>query len=186
MFRVSFCYEFLLSGSQWCTSCSMRHARPRSSKTSWGRWRAESSAATVMQCTSYAAYRKFARLHPRFLLAFCWAAAAQGFLGTGQCSSADAGVGNGVGRCHCADLLAQSSSAGPSHGQPAEHRARHRTAKGLARHGRRACWCTCRLVATLATARSPLSRRLCELFAWFMPNGELKEMTCRVALSAHA
>ena len=30
--------------------------------------------------------------------------------------------------------------------------------------------------------RSPLSRRLCELFAWFKPNGELKDMTCRVAL----
>ena len=30
--------------------------------------------------------------------------------------------------------------------------------------------------------RSPLSRRLCELFAWVKPNGELKDMTCRVAL----
>ncbi len=30
--------------------------------------------------------------------------------------------------------------------------------------------------------RTPLSRRLCELFAWFKPNGELKDMTCRVAL----
>ena len=33
-----------------------------------------------------------------------------------------------------------------------------------------------------ALLRSPLSRRLCELFAWFKPNGELKDMTCRVAL----
>jgi len=30
--------------------------------------------------------------------------------------------------------------------------------------------------------RSPLSRRLCELFAWTKANGELKDMTCRVAL----
>ena len=30
--------------------------------------------------------------------------------------------------------------------------------------------------------RSPLSRRLCELFGWFKPNGELKDMSCRVAL----
>jgi len=30
--------------------------------------------------------------------------------------------------------------------------------------------------------RSPLSRRLCELFAWTKPNGELKDLTCRVAL----
>ena len=30
--------------------------------------------------------------------------------------------------------------------------------------------------------RSPLSRRLCELLGWFKPNGELKDMTCRVAL----
>ena len=30
--------------------------------------------------------------------------------------------------------------------------------------------------------RSPLSRRLCELFDWLKPNGELKDMTCRVAL----
>jgi hypothetical protein len=30
--------------------------------------------------------------------------------------------------------------------------------------------------------RSPLSRRLCELFEWTKPNGELKDMTCRVAL----
>ena len=30
--------------------------------------------------------------------------------------------------------------------------------------------------------RSPLSRRLCERFGWFKPNGELKDMTCRVAL----
>ncbi len=30
--------------------------------------------------------------------------------------------------------------------------------------------------------RSPLSRRLCELFGWFKPNGELKDMTCRVTL----
>ena len=30
--------------------------------------------------------------------------------------------------------------------------------------------------------RSPLSRRLCELFGWVKPNGELKDMTCRVAL----
>ena len=31
--------------------------------------------------------------------------------------------------------------------------------------------------------RSPLSRRLCELWGWTKPNGELKDMTCRVALS---
>lgn len=30
--------------------------------------------------------------------------------------------------------------------------------------------------------RSPLSRKLCELFEWTKPNGELKDMTCRVAL----
>lgn len=30
--------------------------------------------------------------------------------------------------------------------------------------------------------RSPLSRKLCELFEWRKPNGELKDMTCRVAL----
>ena len=33
-----------------------------------------------------------------------------------------------------------------------------------------------------ALLRSPLSRRLCEQFGWFKPNGELKDMTCRVAL----
>ena len=33
-----------------------------------------------------------------------------------------------------------------------------------------------------ALLRSPLSRRLCELFGWRKPNGELKDMTCRVAL----
>lgn len=30
--------------------------------------------------------------------------------------------------------------------------------------------------------RSPLSRKLCELFKWTQPNGQLKDMTCRVAL----
>jgi hypothetical protein len=30
--------------------------------------------------------------------------------------------------------------------------------------------------------RAGLSRKLCELFAWVKPNGEIKEMTCRVAL----
>ena len=30
--------------------------------------------------------------------------------------------------------------------------------------------------------RAPLSRQLCQLFAWTKPNGELKDMTCRVAL----
>ena len=30
--------------------------------------------------------------------------------------------------------------------------------------------------------RAPLSRTLCQLFAWTKPNGELKDMTCRVAL----
>ena len=30
--------------------------------------------------------------------------------------------------------------------------------------------------------RTPLSRKLCELFGWRKPNGELKDMTCRVAL----
>ena len=30
--------------------------------------------------------------------------------------------------------------------------------------------------------RTTLSRRLCELFDWTKPNGELKDMTCRVAL----
>ena len=30
--------------------------------------------------------------------------------------------------------------------------------------------------------RTPLSRQLCELWAWTKPNGELKDMTCRVAL----
>ena len=30
--------------------------------------------------------------------------------------------------------------------------------------------------------RAPLSRRLCELFEWTQPNGQLKDMTCRVAL----
>ena len=33
-----------------------------------------------------------------------------------------------------------------------------------------------------ALLRTPLSRRLCELFGWFKPNGGLKDMTCRVAL----
>jgi hypothetical protein len=31
--------------------------------------------------------------------------------------------------------------------------------------------------------RSPLSRQLCQLFGWTKPNGELKDMTCRVALA---
>jgi hypothetical protein len=30
--------------------------------------------------------------------------------------------------------------------------------------------------------RTPLSRKLCELLEWYKPNGELKDMTCRVAL----
>ena len=30
--------------------------------------------------------------------------------------------------------------------------------------------------------RTPLSRKLCELLDWTQPNGELKDMTCRVAL----
>ena len=30
--------------------------------------------------------------------------------------------------------------------------------------------------------RTALSRKLCELFAWTKPNGEMKDMTCRVAL----
>lgn len=33
-----------------------------------------------------------------------------------------------------------------------------------------------------ALQRSPLSRQLCELWNWRKPNGELKDMTCRVAL----
>ena len=35
---------------------------------------------------------------------------------------------------------------------------------------------------TPALKRSPLSRRICELLDWRKPNGELKDMTCRVAL----
>src|SRR5260370_34820152 len=31
--------------------------------------------------------------------------------------------------------------------------------------------------------RAPLSRQLCELWDWTQPNGELKDMTCRVALT---
>jgi Domain of unknown function (DUF4338) len=31
--------------------------------------------------------------------------------------------------------------------------------------------------------RAPLSRQLCELWHWTQPNGELKDMTCRVALT---
>ena len=30
--------------------------------------------------------------------------------------------------------------------------------------------------------RRPLSRKVCELLGWFKPNGELKDMTCRVAM----
>lgn len=30
--------------------------------------------------------------------------------------------------------------------------------------------------------RAPLSRKLCDLFGWIRPNGQLKDMTCRVAL----
>ena len=30
--------------------------------------------------------------------------------------------------------------------------------------------------------RSALSRKLCELWGWTQPNGNLKDMTCRVAL----
>lgn len=30
--------------------------------------------------------------------------------------------------------------------------------------------------------RTPLSRKVCELFGWLKPNGELKDMTCRVAM----
>ncbi len=33
-----------------------------------------------------------------------------------------------------------------------------------------------------ALLRTPLSRRLCALWQWTKPNGELKDMTCRVAL----
>jgi hypothetical protein len=33
-----------------------------------------------------------------------------------------------------------------------------------------------------ALLRTPLSRKLYELFAWTKPNGELKDMSCRVAL----
>jgi hypothetical protein len=33
-----------------------------------------------------------------------------------------------------------------------------------------------------ALQRAPLSRKLCELFDWTQPNGQLKDMTCRVAL----
>ena len=33
-----------------------------------------------------------------------------------------------------------------------------------------------------ALKRAPLSRQLCTLFDWTQPNGELKDMTCRVAL----
>lgn len=33
-----------------------------------------------------------------------------------------------------------------------------------------------------ALLRAHLSRRLCEQFGWYKPNGELKDMTCRVAL----
>lgn len=40
-----------------------------------------------------------------------------------------------------------------------------------------------RLIAhTLSLKRSPLSRMICELLDWRKPNGELKDMTCRVAL----
>ena len=31
--------------------------------------------------------------------------------------------------------------------------------------------------------RTPLSRKLCELWGWIKPNGQLKDMTCRVALT---
>ena len=30
--------------------------------------------------------------------------------------------------------------------------------------------------------RSALSRKLCQLWGWTKPNGDLKDMTCRVAL----
>jgi hypothetical protein len=30
--------------------------------------------------------------------------------------------------------------------------------------------------------RRPLSRKVCEMFGWLKPNGELKDMTCRVAM----
>ena len=30
--------------------------------------------------------------------------------------------------------------------------------------------------------RTALSRKLCQLWGWIKPNGELKDMTCRVAL----
>ena len=31
--------------------------------------------------------------------------------------------------------------------------------------------------------RTPLSRKLYELWGWIKPNGQLKDMTCRVALT---
>ena len=46
----------------------MRRARPRWSKANWTAWWAASSAAR-----RYSAYKKFARLNPGVLLAFCWA-----------------------------------------------------------------------------------------------------------------
>ena len=36
---------------------------------------------------------------------------------------------------------------------------------------------------TPSLKRTPLSRKLCELWGWTKPNGELKDMTCRVALT---
>lgn len=33
-----------------------------------------------------------------------------------------------------------------------------------------------------ALQRAPMSRQLCQLWGWLKPNGELKDMSCRVAL----
>ena len=40
----------------------------------------------------------------------------------------------------------------------------------------------CLMEQNPSVKRTPLSRKLCELFDWTKPNGELKDMTCRVAL----
>jgi hypothetical protein len=102
-----------------------------------------SRSADVIICDRYSAYKKFARLHPGVLLAFCWAHQRR-------------------------DLLELANS--------------HPELSGWAMGWVDAIADLYRLGQTPALNRTDLSRRLCEQLHWRKPNGELKDMTCRVAL----
>ncbi len=89
-----------------------------------------------VSCDRYSAYKKFARLHPGVVLAFCWAHQRRDYLELANAYPDLSPWAIALGRRHCPAVSAQCAAPATRHGQYRTRRAPRGFAAGRATHGR--------------------------------------------------